>query len=262
MQVDLNEKVAVVTGAAHGIGKSIALSLAANGASVVVNDLEGQGSETRDAIMALGSPCRLIYADVRDSEQVDRLVSETESELGPIDILIANAGVNTPGEQRRPIYEYEEKEWRRVIGVDLHGLYTCCRAVTPGMVQRKKGVIVTISSTMGIVPIRMQLAYAAAKAAVINFTRSIALELGPFGIRANTVAPGSTLTEQTKKLFYNPEKQKMAESLLSHVPLGRPAEQAEIASAVLFLASPASSYITGAVLAVDGGWTAGFARHW
>ena len=115
---------------------------------------------------------------------------------------------------------------------------------------------------MGLVPVRQQLAYASAKAAVINFTRSIALELGPFGIRANSVAPGSTLTQGTKEFFYNPEKQEMAQSLLSHVPLGRVGQTEEIAAAVLFLASPAASYITGTVLSVDGGWTAGFVRHW
>ncbi len=246
MRVDLSGKVA----------------LEHSGATVAVNDLPGRGSDTRDEITALGRPCRLIGADVRDREQVESLVAEAESELGGIDILIGNAGVNTPGERRRPIHEYDEKEWHRVIGVDLHGLYYCCRAVTPGMVNRQSGAIVKISSTMGLVPVRQQLAYASAKAAVINFTRSIALELGPFGIRANSVAPGSTLTQGTKEFFYNPEKQEMAQSLLSHVPLGRVGQTEEIAAAVLFLASPAASYITGTVLSVDGGWTAGFVRHW
>ena len=262
MWVDLDGKVALVTGAAEGIGKSIALALARNGASVVINDLPGRGNDTRDAIAALGQPCRLIAADVCEWEQVEGLVAEAESQLGPIDILIGNAGVNTPGDQRRLIHEYDDKEWHRIMGVDLHGLYYCCRAVTPGMVKRQSGAIVNIASTMGLVPIRQQLAYASAKAAVINFTRSITLELGPHGIRANSVAPGSTLTQGTKELFYTPEKQKMAESLLSHVPLGRVGQTEEIAAAVLFLASPAASYITGTVLTVDGGWTAGFARHW
>ena len=149
-----------------------------------------------------------------------------------------------------------------MIDVDLTGLFYCCRAATPGMVKRKQGVIVNIASTMGIVPIRKQLPYAAAKAGAINFTRSIALELGPYGIRANAIAPGSTLTRGTRELFYNPEKQDLAKSLLSHVALGRAGEPEEIANAALFLASPAASYITGTVLVVDGGWTAGFARDW
>jgi NAD(P)-dependent dehydrogenase (short-subunit alcohol dehydrogenase family) len=130
------------------------------------------------------------------------------------------------------------------------------------MVQRRSGVIINISSVMGLVPIRLQSAYAAAKAAVINFTRSIALELAPFGIRANAIAPGSVLTDATRALFYNPEKQQMAESLLSHIPLGRPGTPEDIANAALFLASPDSAYMTGTVVVVDGGWTAGFAREW
>ena len=115
---------------------------------------------------------------------------------------------------------------------------------------------------MGVVPIRLQDAYAAAKAAVIHFTRSISLELAPYAIRANAIAPGSILTDGTRALFYNPEKQQMAESLLSHIPLARPGTPEEIANAALFLASPDSSYMTGAVMVVDGGWTAGFAREW
>lgn len=262
MKVDLNGKVALVTGAATGIGRAIALAMARNGASVVVNDLTGRGEETRDEITRSGQRTALIHADVSKRDEVNRLISQTETEFGGIDILVGNAGVNTAGEQRRPIHEFAETEWHRVIDIDLHGLFYCCRAAAPGMVRRKQGTIITIASTMGIVPIRMQLSYASAKAAVINFTRSIALELGPHGIRANAVAPGSTLTEGTRELFYTPEKKELAESLLSHVPLGRTGSPEEIANAALFLASPDASYVTGTVLVVDGGWTAGFARDW
>ena len=262
MKVDLHGKVALVTGSADGIGRAIALALARNGASIVVNDLEGRGEETKEEITELGQRALLVNADVRRRDEVDHLISEAEREFGGIDILVGNAGVNTPGERRSPIHEFDETEWHRVIDVDLTGLFYCCRAATPGMVKRKQGVIVNIASTMGIVPIRKQLPYAAAKAGVINFTRSIALELGPYGIRANAIAPGSTLTRGTRELFYNPEKQDLAESLLSHVALGRAGEPEEIANAALFLASPAASYITGTVLVVDGGWTAGFARDW
>ena len=262
MKVDLNGRVALVTGAGAGIGRSIAVHMAANGAVVVVNDLEGHEGSTVEEIRTSGGTAAFVAADVSRREEVDALVAATERRFGRIDILVNNAGVNTPGNQRRNIHEYDDHEWRRVLAVDLDGLYFCCRVASAGMVQRRSGVIINISSVMGLVPIRLQSAYAAAKAAVINFTRSIALELAPFGIRANAIAPGSVLTDATRALFYNPEKQQMAESLLSHIPLGRPGTPEDIANAALFLASPDSAYMTGTVVVVDGGWTAGFAREW
>ena len=262
MKVDLSGKVALITGAGDGIGKAIALAMAANGASVGVNDLAGSGGTTVEQIQKAGGRAVFIPADVSRREDVDRLASTAEAELGGIDILVNNAGVNTAGPMRRNIHEYEEAEWRRVMSVDLDGVFYCCRAVTPGMVRRRSGVIINVASIMGLVPIRLQVAYASAKAAVINFTRSIALELAPYEIRANVIAPGSILTAGTRSLFYNPEKKQMAESLMSHIPLGRPGEPENIANAALYLASTDSSYVTGTVLTVDGGWTAGFAREW
>jgi NAD(P)-dependent dehydrogenase (short-subunit alcohol dehydrogenase family) len=128
------------------------------------------------------------------------------------------------------------------------------------MVKRGRGVIVNIGSVLGLVPIRLQCAYSAAKAGMLNFTRSHALEVGGYGVRVNGVAPGSILTEGTKDLFYK-DKQ-LSESLLSHIPLARPGDTNDIANAVLFLVSNEASYITGHVLVVDGGWTSGFAREW
>ncbi len=262
MRVNLEGKVALVTGAGDGIGRAIALAYAANGASVVVNDLEGRGGSTLEDARSLGAEAEFIAADVSRRDEVEHLAATAEQRFGRIDILVNNAGVNTPGEHRRPIHEYDECEWRRILSVDLDGVFHGCRVFSPGMTARKSGVIINIASVMGIVPIRLQLAYAAAKAAVIHFTRSIALELAPFGIRVNAIAPGSTLTQGTKALFYNPEKQALAESLLSHIPMGRPGTTEEIANPALFLASDASSYMTGTVMVVDGGWTAGFAREW
>ena len=262
MKVDLSGKVALVTGAGNGIGKAIATALAANGAAVMVNDLQGRGGSTVEEIRAAGGTAAFAAADVSNRDQVHELVARTEREFGRVDILVNNAGINTAGERRRNIHEYDDGEWRRVMSVDLDGVYHCCRAASPGMVLRRGGNIINIASVMGVVPIRLQDAYAAAKAAVIHFTRSIALELAPYGIRANAIAPGSILTDGTRALFYNPEKQQMAESLLSHIPLARPGTPEEIASAAVFLASPDSSYMTGTVMVVDGGWTAGFAREW
>jgi len=262
MQVDLKGTTALVTGAAQGIGRAIALALAANGADIVVNDLPGADQTTADEIRAMGRRAIFLPADIGRQDEVERLVAGAEEQFGGIDILVNNAGLNTPGPQRRKIHEYDAAEWHRVLGVDLHGLFYCCRAATPGMVARKSGIVLNISSVMGIVPSRMQSAFVSAKAAVVNLTRSMALELAPFGIRVNAIAPGSTLTRGTRALFYNDENKHMAESLLSHIPMGRPAEPEEIASAALFLVSPAASYITGIVLPVDGGWTAGYTRDW
>ena len=262
MRVDLAGKVALVTGAGAGIGKAIALAMARNGAAVVVNDINDTGARTAEEIRQLGRESLFLRGDVSNRAEVDRMAAEAEQQLGRIDILVNNAGIGTAAEHRRPIHEFDEGEWHRILNVDLHSLYYCCRAVSPGMVARRAGNIINIASVMGLVPVRLQIPYAAAKAAVINFSRSAALELAPFGIRVNAIAPGSTLTEGTRSLFYNPEKKQLAESLLSHIPLGRPATPEEIAPAALFLASPDASYITGTVLTVDGGWTAGFARDW
>lgn len=262
MRVDLDGKVALVTGAAEGIGRAIALALAANGASVIINDLAGRGDQAVEEVRRLGRRSLFLAADVSRRDEVEAMVSAAERDFGAIDILVNNAGVNTPGPLRRNIHEYDEAEWRRILAVDLDGLFYCCRAVSPRMVARQTGVVINISSVIGLVPFRLQSAFAAAKAAVIHFSRSIALELAPFGIRVNAIAPGSVLTRATHALFYNPEKKDLAESLLSHVPLGRPGNPEEVANAALFLASPDSSYITGTVLTVDGGWTAGFAREW
>jgi 3-oxoacyl-[acyl-carrier protein] reductase len=262
MKVDLHGKIALVTGAGEGIGRAIALAMAGNGASVIVNDLEACGDRTAEELRQLGHRSIFLPADVSKHEEVNAMISMAERDFGAIDILVNNAGVNTPGPLRRNIYEYDEAEWRRILAVDLDGLFYCCRAVSPRMVARQTGVVINISSVIGLVPFRLQSAFAAAKAAVIHFSRSIALELAPFGIRVNAVAPGSVLTRATHALFYNPEKKDLAESLLSHIPLGRPGTSEEVANAALFLASPDSSYITGTVLTVDGGWTAGFAREW
>lgn len=262
MKVELAGKVVLVTGAGDGIGRAIAIAMARNGASLVMNDLEGHGSETVQEVARMGQDHIFVAADVSKCDEVNRMVATAQREFGRIDVLVNNAGTNTPGPERRNIHEYSEKEWHRIISVDLDGLFYCSRATTPGMVSRKSGVIINVASVLGLIPIRLQSAFAAAKAGVINLSRSMALELAPWGIRVNAIAPGSILTKRTRELFYSSEKKSTANSLLSHVPLGRPGTPEEIANAALFLAAPDSSYVTGIVLTVDGGWTAGFAREW
>ena len=147
--------------------------------------------------------------------------------------------------------------------MDLTGVFLVSKTASRHMLERKSGRIINIASVMGLVPARLQSPFVAAKAGVVNLTRSMALELGPQGVLVNCIAPGSILTEVTKKLFYSGDGQfsERVQSLLAHIPLGRPGSCEEIAHAVLFLAAPESSYINGAVLTVDGGWLAGYTRE-
>lgn len=261
MKVDLHERIALVTGAAGGIGQAIAIALAENGATVAVNDIHDKGNETCKEIEKRGGKTLFVAADVGDVDSVNAMIKSVERDLGPIDILVNNAGVNT-GPDRHPIHEYADAEWHRIVRIDLDGVFYVSRRVSASMVKRRRGSIVNIGSVVGLVPLRQQAAYAAAKAGMMHFTRAHALEVGSYGVRVNGIAPGSILTDGTRALFYSEEKRQLSESLLSHVPLGKPGEGHDIANAALYLASDDSSYVTGHILVVDGGWTAGFSREW
>jgi 3-oxoacyl-[acyl-carrier protein] reductase len=256
MKVDLSQRVALVTGSARGIGQAIADLFAANGARVVYSDVE----EASARAAARGG--QGVALDVTNAPQVEAVIDAIVREHGRLDIVVNNAGVNTLA-HRVPIDEFPDAEWQRILEVDLHGVFLVSRAAARAMRARKWGRIVNIASVAGLVPLRLQCAFVAAKAGVVNLTRAMALELGPHGILVNAVAPGSTLTEGTKQLFYG-EGGKFHDSvqkLLDHIPLGRPGTVEEIAHAALFLAAPESSYVNGHVLVVDGGWTAGYLRE-
>ena len=257
MQADLSGKVSLVTGAARGIGQSIADRLAANGSRVVYTDVEDP------APAAARSPGAVPMAmDVTDRAQIDAVIGRVIDQFGRLDILVNNAGVNTL-EHRVPIDQFPRHEWDRILAVDLTGLYEVSQAASRVMRSRGSGRIINIASIVGLVPLRLQCAFVAAKAGVVNLTRSMALELGPHGILVNGIAPGSVLTEGTKQLFYGPDGQfkDSVQKMLAHVPLGRPGTTDEIAVAVLFLADPENTYTHGHILTVDGGWTAGYARE-
>lgn len=247
----------MVTGAAGAIGSAIAKRLSDNGAAVVVADIDMAGAERVAASLRNAMACAL---DIRDGQSVDAAIATVCERYGRLDILVNNAGVNTLA-HRVTIDEFPAEEWDRITGIDLDGLYVMSRAaLAPMLAAGKGGRIVNIASVVGLAAMRLQSPFVAAKAAIVHLTRSMAIELGAKGILTNAVAPGSVMTALTAKLFYGDDGKfaGRTQEFLAHVPLGRPAQPEEIAEAVLFLVSPAASYINGQVLAVDGGWTAGY----
>jgi NAD(P)-dependent dehydrogenase (short-subunit alcohol dehydrogenase family) len=259
MKVNLTEKTALVTGAARGLGQAMAAALAANGAQVVFADIDFDGARRAAAASPGGWALRF---DVASEAEVERGVEEIIQRYGRLDILVNNAGVNTLA-HRVNIDQFPTAEWDRILKVDLTGLFLVSRTVARRMVAQRSGRIINISSVLGLVPARLQSPFVAAKAGVVNLTRSMAIELGSQGILVNCIAPGSIMTEGTKQLFYGPDGKfsDRVQSMLAHIPLGRPGEAEEVAHAVLFLAAPESSYVNGAVLTVDGGWLAGYIRE-
>ena len=259
MQCDLSGKVSLVTGAARGIGQAIADRLAANGSRVVYTDVDAAGAAEAAARVP---GCTALTMDVTRPEEIHAALQNVVADFGRLDVLVNNAGVNTLA-HRVTIDQFPREEWDRILAVDLTGLYEVSRAAARLMIAQKSGRIINIASIAGLVPLRLQCAFVAAKAGVVNLTRAMALELGPHGILVNGVAPGSTLTEGTRRLFYGEDGafRHAVQRMLDHVPLGRPADVREIAVAALFLADPENSYMNGHVLTVDGGWTAGYARE-
>ena len=233
----LDGKLALVTGASRGIGRAIAQELAAAGAEVVIGYRSGK-EEAESLASELGA--RAIQADVSSPEDAKRLVEEA----GDIDVLVNNAGLTRDGLLAR----MSDDDWRTVIDTNLSSVFYTCRAVTRPMMKKRRGAIVNISSIVGVHGNWGQANYAASKAGIIGFTKSLARELGSRNIRANVVAPGYVKTQLTDVL---PEEATAA--MIQATPLGRVAEPAEIAGAVRFLASDDAAFITGEVLLVDGG---------
>ena len=233
----LEGKLALVTGASRGIGRAIATGLAAAGADVVIGYRSGK-DEAEQLASELGA--RAIQADVSSSEEARRLVEEA----GDVDVLVNNAGLTRDGLLAR----MSDEDWRIVIETNLSSVFYTCRAVTRPMMRKRSGAIVNVSSVVGVHGNWGQANYAASKAGIIGFTKSLARELGSRNIRANVVAPGYVKTRLTEVL---PEEATAA--MVENTPLARVAEPEEVAGAVRFLASDEASFITGEVLLVDGG---------
>jgi 3-oxoacyl-[acyl-carrier protein] reductase len=244
--MNLEDKVAVVTGASRGIGRAIALELARRGASVVVNYNANAdaAAEVVDAIRAQGGQAIAVQADVGDFDQAARLIDTAIDTLGRIDILVNNAG--TTRDQLLALMK--EEDWDLVLCTNLKGVFNCCKAAARQMMRQRSGRIVNISSVSGIAGQGGQTNYAASKAGMIGFTKSLAKELGPRNVTVNAVAPGFVLTDLTA--YLSEDLQRRA---IETTPLRRMGEPEEIAYAVAFLASDLASFITGEVLTVDGG---------
>lgn len=258
---DFQDKVAIVTGSAEGIGKAIAEKLYNNGAKVVISDIQAdKGNETA---VQLGDRAIFLPCDISKQEQVNALVKSTLSSFGKLDIMVNNAGVNsTRFEDRVTMDQYPDETWHKIINIDLNGTFYCCKAAAKVMIKNSSGSIINIASVAGVVALRLQIGFVAAKAAILKMTEAMACELAPFGIRINAVSPGSIVTGVTRNLFYSEDGSfnKMAERVVSFIPQGRPGEANEIADAVAFLASDSATYINGHNIVVDGGWIAGFNR--
>ena len=246
MQMNLTEKSAIVTGASRGIGRAIALDLAARGANVVVNynSSEAAAQDAVKAIEALGVKAIAVKADVSKVDEANALIKAALDAFGKLDILVNNAGTTRDG----LLMTMKEEDWDHVLNADLKSVYNCTKAATKPMMRARFGRIVNITSVIGLSGQAGQSNYAAAKAGVIGFTKSMAKELGSRNITVNCVAPGYIPTDLTNNL---PEGLK--QGMMKATPLGRMGTPEEVAYAVAFLASDLANFITGVVLSVDGG---------
>jgi 3-oxoacyl-[acyl-carrier protein] reductase len=244
MQLDFSGRVAIVTGASRGIGKAIALALASSGATVVAVARGDQGQATADAIVAAGGKAVGRSADVSDGAAIEPLVKEAAETFGRLDILVNNAGIT----RDQLLLRMKRDDWDAVLLTNLTGAFVCTQAAIKVMVRQRYGRIVNISSVVGQAGNAGQANYAASKAGLIGFTKSLAREVASRNITANVVAPGFIDTDMTRAV---PEA--VQKAWLDDIPLGRLGTAEDIAAAVCFLASEKASYITGHVLAVNGG---------
>jgi 3-oxoacyl-[acyl-carrier protein] reductase len=244
--MEFNDRVALVTGSGRGIGRAIALKLASRGAVIVVNDFgdEKPAQAVADEIVAAGGKASVMLADVSNSGAVNAMIDSVKKQYGRLDILVNNAGIA----RDRLLLRMTDEEWQQVIEVNLYSVFKCTRAAVKLMSRQRYGRIINIASVSGLVGNPGQANYAASKAGIIGFTRTVAREMASRGITANIIAPGLIDTGLAHDLT---DEQRAG--LMAHIPLGMLGQPEDIAASVAFLASDDARYITGQILNVDGG---------
>ncbi len=248
MQIQLKNKVAVITGSSRGIGATTAVKMAESGAKVVINypfaEEKENAESVKNEIESLNQKAMIVKGNVADSKDAKNIISETKKEFGKIDILVNNAGIT----RDNLLLRMKEEEWDQVLDVNLKGVFNCTKAVLRIMMKQKSGKIINLASVVGIMGNAGQANYSASKAGVIGFTKSMARELSSRNIKVNAVAPGFIQSKMTDEL-----SEDVKENMLETIPLNKFGNQEDVANTIIFLASDKSNYITGQVINIDGG---------